>query len=154
MKYTLNFSLGLDRQDAYVIYNSERFTESPILISIPEIVDSFEHFLRAFEAVNSVESGALNQVAVSADLNRFADTAYICQSRALNEAALDRFCADLTNYFQHCCLRVPAEGLLAEETNLYVSGLREVIELRNYLAKYTRSPKKIYQNGYLYVAVV
>ncbi len=46
----------------------------------------------------------------------------------------------------------PVETVTPSRMGYYL--MREVLELRNYLAKYTRSNKEAYQNGYLYIMAV
>ena len=178
MKYTLNFSLKLDRQEHCVVYNQEEFTESPIAISVPEVVKSFDRFVESFEEVGIVEKPSDKHESTStkekANENNFAQEqsidstqtsksnplkaisgkAYICQSKELNEEMLDQICTDLTKYLQECCSQFTNDNFLSEDNNLYISGLREVLEVRNYLARYTRSKKKTYQKGYLYITAL
>ncbi|WP_416666786.1 hypothetical protein [Egbenema bharatensis] len=179
MKYTLNFSLKLDRDDHHcIVYDKGGFTENPIAISIPEIVKALEHFITVFEEVGVVEEPSSKndsahtkkkanegdigqkesvdsmQTAKSTVLKGISGKAYICQSKELNEEALARICSDLTSYFQECYSKISTENFLSDDNNSYISGIREVLEIRNYLAKYTRSKKKSYQNGYLYISAL
>lgn len=87
-------------------------------------------------------------------LKELSGKAYICKSKELDEAILEKFCTELTKYFQICCSKISPDNFLSEEINSDISGLREVIELRNYLAKYTKSKQKKYQDGYLYIAAM
>lgn len=175
MKYILNFSLNLERHDRCIVYDGERFTEKPISISVREVVKAIDYFVESFEEVGIVEKSAnkheptstekkvnednvaqeqsidLIPITKSTALRGISGKAYICQSKELNEEVLDQICAELTRYSQECCSQIFTNYFLSEDNNLYVSGLREVLEVRNYLAKYTRSKKKIYQNGYLYI---
>ena len=176
MKYTLNFSLKLERHDSFIVYNSEAFTENPIQISVPDVVKLFEQFIETFEEVGIIEQPASKtipseektqgttvdhqeklsdskSVTGSTALIGLSGKARICKSKDLDEAVIDQFCTELTKYLQMCFSKI-SDNFLSEEINLYISGLREVIELRNYLVKYTRSKTTKYQNGYLYVVVV
>jgi hypothetical protein len=174
MKYNLNFSSNLKWHEQCVIYDEKEFTEKPIQISVPDIVKLVEHFLEAFKEVAITEQltshSTLNEekpreenpaqensltdskptIKLTA-LREVAAKAYICKSKDLDKEALEQFCSDLTKYFQAGCSQISSENLLSEEVNLYIAGLREVLEIRNYLAKYTKSKKKNYQNGYLYI---
>nr|MDZ8016347.1 hypothetical protein [Nostoc sp. ZfuVER08] len=178
MEYTLNFSLKLDRHDRCIVYDKEGFTENPIALSVPEVVKALDHFVESFEEVGILEKplnkreststkkktneGNLAQeqsiysipTTKSTALKGISGKAYICQSKELNEEVLDKVCTELTRYFQECCSQISTKNFLSEDNDVYVSGLREVLEVRNYLAKYTRSKKKIYQNGYLYIAAL
>lgn len=178
MKYTLNFSLKLERHDSFIVYNSEAFTENPIQISVPDVVKLFEQFIETFEEVGIIDQLAIKTIpsedkpqgTTVADQEKLFDSksvtrstaliglsgkARICKSKDLDEAVIKQFCTELTKYLQICCSKISDQDkFLSEEINLYISGLREVIELRNYLTKYTRSKKKAYQNGYLYVSVI
>lgn len=178
MKYILNFSLGLTKEGSHIIYEPEKFSEKPIAISVPDVVEIFKSFIQSFEEVGIIDKASppsiqskdkkdtdnpSNQeqlseqklITTSSALKGLSGQAYICKSKELDETALNQFCIQLTEYLQICCSKFSSpESFLSEENNLYVSGLREVFELRNYLARYTRSHKKSYQNGYLYVMVV
>ncbi|PZO36438.1 MAG: hypothetical protein DCF17_17320 [Shackletoniella antarctica] len=174
MKYNLNFSLNLERHEHCVIYNEKEFTEKPIQISVPDIVELVEQFLKSFEEVAITEqltssptpskekfkeeSSAQGKPLIDSksgikpnSLRVVAAKAYICQSKDLDKKVLEQFCSDLTKYVQDGCSQISPENFLSEQVNLYVAGLREVLEIRNYLARYTKSKKKNYQNGYLYV---
>lgn len=179
MKYTLNFSLKLDRDDHHcIVYDKGGFTENPIAISIPEIVKALEHFIKVFEEVGVIEepsskNGSAHtkkkanegdiaqeesvdsmQTTKSNVLKGISGKAYIRQSKELNEKALEKICSDLTSYFQECCSKISTGNFLSDDKNLYISGIKEAIEIRNYLAKYTGSKKESYQNGYLYISAL
>lgn len=151
MKYTLSFSLKLERSGSLVIYNSKTFAEKPIIISIPEIVKLVECFIENFEEVGITEKLDKGITKKLDNLKGLSGTAYICESKELDQDILDKFCVKLTEYLQKCCSNISKHGLLSEQINLDISGLAEVIEIRNYLAKYTNSDKKSYEDGYLYI---
>jgi len=171
MKYNLNFSPKIEWRDQCVVYDEKKFTEQPIQISVPGVVELVEPFLKAFEEVAITDQltshPTLNEEKSKenspAQENSLVDSkptikptapravdakAYICRSKDLDKKALEQFCSDLARYFQSGCSQISSENLLSEEVNLYISGLREVLEIRNYLARYA---KKNYQNGYLYI---
>lgn len=178
MKYTLNFSQKLDRRDDCIVYDKEEFIGNPIAISVPDVVKAFNHFVKSFDEVGIVEQPSSKnestyikkktnesnmteeqlidstQITKSTVLQGISGKAYICQSKQLNEEALDQICSELTSYLQKCCSQISTDSFLSEDNNQYISGLREVLEVRSYLAKYTRSKKKIYQNGYLMFAAL
>lgn len=176
MKYTLNFALKLEQDNSSIVYNSEGFTEKPIPISVPEIVTIFEHFIETFDEVGIIEKpntkipirgenkgtkvdhkeklSDSKSVTLDPPLKGLSGKAYICKSKELDEAILEKFYTDLIEYFQICCSKISPDNFLSEEINSDISGLREVIELRNYLAKYTKSKQKKYQDGYLYIAAM
>ncbi|MEH2274488.1 MAG: hypothetical protein V7K40_06675 [Nostoc sp.] len=174
MKYNLNFSLKLKKDGSYIIYNPEDFVEKPISISVPDVVKLFEHFIETFEEVGIVEQASTRSIqsdkkkeadnvsskeqpfeqksaTTSASLKGLSGTVYICKSKELDEAVLNQFCTELTEYLQVFCSKLAPENFLSEESSLSFSGLREVFEIRNYLAKYTKSTKSPYQEGYIAV---
>ncbi|MCG9892459.1 MAG: hypothetical protein MH252_15485 [Thermosynechococcaceae cyanobacterium MS004] len=173
MKYTLNFSLKLQRDDSYIIYDPETFVESPISVSVPDIVKIFEEFIKDFEEVGITEKASNNTNKSKKDnksdsnlasndsqelsvvrtryLVNLSGKAYICKSKELDQSILDKFSLELIKYIHDGCSRISPDNFLAKESSLFFSGLREVLELHRYLAKYTKSRKKMYQNGYLYI---
>ncbi|MEH2240035.1 hypothetical protein [Nostoc sp.] len=176
MKYTLNFSLKLEKNGSHIIYNPEDFVEKPILISVPDVVKLFEDFIETFEEVGIVEQASTRSIqskkketdnvssqeqpseqksaATSAPLKGLSGRVSICKSKELGEAVLNQFCTELTKYLQESCSKLAPENFLSEESSLSFSGLREVFEIRNYLAKYTKSAKKNYQEGYIAVFII
>jgi len=174
MKYNLNFSSNLKWHEQCVIYDEKEFTEKPIQISVPDVVKLVEHFLEVFEEVAITEQSTSNPTfneekskeesraqekpltdskpAIKPTaLRAVAAKAYIRKSKDLDKKALEQFCSDLTKYFQACCSQISPDNFLSEHVSLSVAGLREVLEIRNYLASYAKSKKKNYQNGYLYI---
>ncbi|WP_309740489.1 hypothetical protein [Chamaesiphon sp. OTE_20_metabat_361] len=149
MKYTLIFSTKLERSDLNIFYDAEAFAEKPIMISVPEIVKFLEHFIEKFEEVGVVEKLSGKSVSLKA----LSGKAFVCESDKLDKDILDRFRTELTKYLEKCCSNISQNGLFSDNTNLDISGLSELIELRNYLVKYTNSSKKICQKGYLYIMV-
>lgn len=177
MKYTLNFSVELTKEGSHILYDPEKFADTPMAISVPDVVKIVESFIKSFEEVGIIEKALpksiqnqekngidnssereqlseQNSINISPALRSLSGKAYICKSKELNETVLNQFCTQLTEYLQMCCSKFSPDTFLSEENGLYVSGLKEVLELRNYLAKYTRSHKKNYQNGYLYIMVI
>jgi len=174
MNYTLNFSLKLEKHDSCIIYSPEEFADQPISISVPDVVELLEIFLNSFEEAGIVENisdknlqgeeekgtddidyeGALSkQKSVSStNLKGLSGKAFVRKSKDLDEIALDKFCSALTEYMRTGCSELSPENFLSEENNLYFSGLMEVLELRNYLARYTKNRKRA--NGYLYIMAI
>jgi len=159
MKYTLNFSLKLEMHNSCIVYNGEGFADTPISISVPDVVKIFEHFIEKFEQQGITEQPVTKTIPneeKTKDTNALTGLsarAYTCQVQKLDETVLNNFCIELTEYLQKCCSEI-SKSFLSEEANLSIAGLREVIEIRNYLVRYTKSKKKAYQNGYLYIMVV
>lgn len=156
MIYTLNFLLKLERQGSSIIYNSEEFAEKPISISVPDVVKILGHWIEGFEEVGIIEMSQRDtEFSKEASLLvGLSAKAYIHKSQNLNDAKLSHLCVEITEYLQNCCSVISSENILSEEVGLYISGLREIIELRNYLARYINSRKKMYQNGYVYIMSV
>lgn len=173
MKYTLNFSMKLEKDGSYIVYNPQEFTEQPILISFPDIVSTFERFIAKFEEVGIVDNLPIQKaqndkknrrdkvrsqkqlpeqksINKSITLKGLSGRAYICKSKDLDENVLNQFCSELTDYIHKFGSELSSKTFLSKEISF--SGLREVIELRSYLVKYTKD--KQIANGYLYVMVM
>jgi hypothetical protein len=177
MSYTLNFSLKLKRDGLHIIYDSESFAENPISVSVPDVVKILEIFIENFEEVGIVDKistkttksnkkmdndknsnleNASQKLTVvnTQSLKSLSGKVYICKSKELDQTVLDQFSTELTKYIQDNCLKLSPKNFLTKESNLFFSGLSEVLELHNYLTRYTKSRKKIYQNGYIYIMPV
>lgn len=176
MAYILDFLLEVKKnQDnpELIEYDPEKFAGETIRVSVPDVVKIFEPFVKSFEEFGLVEKtspkSARSQkkkgsdrpsdgeqsekkaIATSSPLKPVSDTAYICQSKELDEAALKQLCAGLVKYLQECCSEFSPDTFLSEETGVCVSGRQQVLELRNYLTRFTNSDNKMYKKGYLYV---
>lgn len=162
-----------------IYYDPEKFAGDKIRVSLPDVVKVFEPFIKSFETVGVVEKAPPKSdrspkkkgsdapgdgeqpekkaTATPSPLMPVSGEAYICQSKELDEAALKQLCVGLVEYLRDCCSKFSGETFLSqetgvsEETNVCVSGIQQVIELRNYLTKYTNSENKMYKKGYLYV---
>jgi hypothetical protein len=176
MTYYLYFSLEIDRRESCVVYNPERFTDKPIQISVPDVVKIVENFIHQFEKVGIIKEPT-NQTISSNNKNQkdivnnqeneseiisiqdpkplygLSGNAYIYKSKSLPKDKLDLLCVELIEYIKKCSSDISQYHFLSEQVNLDISGLKEVIEIRNYLYMYTQSKKKQYQNGYLYITV-
>jgi hypothetical protein len=163
-----------------ICYDGEKFDKATIRVSVPDVVKIFEPFIESFEEVALVEKPSPKSdgsqkkkgsdrpsdgeqsekkaIATSSPLMPLSGKAYICQSQKLDEAALNQLCVGLVEYLQDCCSKFSAETFLSqetgvsEETNVCVSGIQEVLNLRNYLTRCINSNNKMYKKGYLYVA--
>lgn len=62
MSYTLNFSRKLKKDGDEIIYDPEVFDEQPIRISVPDVVEIFEEFLKTFEKAGLVEQSSQKDV--------------------------------------------------------------------------------------------
>ncbi|NEO83500.1 MAG: hypothetical protein F6J87_04460 [Spirulina sp. SIO3F2] len=152
MKYNLSFSLDLKQDEqANMIYEPESFIEKPISISVPDIIASFEDFIQSFDHVCLVEQHSHD---ASRKLQGLSGDVYFCWAKELDKTALAKLCEDLVHYFKKFNLSLSSEKFLDSEVSPQFSGLQEVITLRNYLARYAKSAKKMYKNGYVYVTPI
>lgn len=180
MKYYLNFVLGLEQEGSNVIYNPGDFEEKPVAISSPEIVKMIENFVSNFKKVAIVESPTVKKEkkpdivdiqdskpeATPDDKNeshKYEDDksainlrvvsgqAYICQKQNIQESSIEKLCEELVDYLKKCLSQLQKEKILSEELNSEFAGMREALELRNYLARFVKSKKKIYKSGYIYI---
>lgn len=179
MAYILDFlqevkSAKKDESSSQLIkYDPEKFAGETIRVSVPEVVKIFEPFIESFEEVGLVEKASPKSdsspkkkgsdrpgdgeqaeekaIPTSSPLMPVSGKAYICQSKKLDEAALKQLCVGLVEYLRDCCSKFSPETFLLEETGVCVSGMQQVLELRNYLTRYTNSKNKMYKEGYLYV---
>jgi hypothetical protein len=176
MSYTLNFSRKLKKDGTEVIYDPEGFDDQPIRISVPDVVKLFEEFIKNFEKAGLVEQSSQKDVqsdetkiyenvkssnAVAGEtkspatatgaLKALSGEVYYCQVKKINTEALTQLVTGLTEYMKKSFFKMTPENFLSEDTHVLVSGIKEVLEVRNYLVRYTQSDKKYIQNGYLYV---
>lgn len=176
MTYYLHFSLKIDRRDSCVVYNPERFAGNPIPISVPDVVKIIENFIQQFEKVGIIEEHnnqtisiknknqkniasnqenerELSSIQAPKPLYGLSGHVYICKLESLQKDKLDLLCTELVEYIKKCSSDISQYHFLSEQVNLDISGLKEVIEIRNYLSMYTQTKKKQYQNGYFYIMV-
>jgi hypothetical protein len=170
MKYLLYFALKISWQDSCIVYDPQQFTENPISLSVPDLVEIFTDFTQKFTEVGIIEKQkdkkilskekgdeypiAPESVDRSNNLQVISGRAYICKLETLKLEDLELFCDKLVKYLRKCCLKISTENFLSEETSLCFAGLREVMEIRNYLAQYTKSKRKMFKDGYLYIQVL
>ena len=167
MKYTLNFILKLKHDGSSIIYDPKAFLEQPLAISVSEIIEMVQRFTQEFEEVGIVEDNAVEPNASKATndekksvqtsskssiaLKGLSGRTYIRQSKKLDDEVLKQLCADIAEYLKTQCEKLTGENLLSPEIGILFSGIIEATEVRNYLSQYTRSSKKNFQNGYLYI---
>lgn len=170
--YYLRFALNIQWSgETSIVYTPESFAEAPISISKPEIVEMLRCFSESFQKVAVIATNAEaaksdaksasgsetnSSVAVAtlskveSKLNLVSDTAFICEQKSLNQKSLATLCDDLAVYIQDSTKSFTGDNLLDSDNHALFSGLRESIDLRSYLSRYTTSTKKMYRNGYLY----
>jgi len=176
MSYTLNFSRKLKKDGAEVIYDPKEFDDQPIRIKVPDVVKLFQEFIKNFEKAGLVDQSSQKDVqsdetkidenvnvgnvvagetkspaTTTGGLKALSGEVYYCQVKELNPEAMTQFCTGLTEYMKKSFFNMTPENFLSEDTHGLVSGIKEVLEVRNYLVRYTQSHKKSIQNGYLYV---
>lgn len=175
MTYLLNFALKLKKKGEHIVYDQESFTQQAIGISVPDIVTIFDKFIQqSFETSGLVEqppskvqdANPHQEEKVQGKATVFEDKSrqklpiqslsgqiYYCQTKKLKDTeAFQKLKNDLTEYLHKSISIISSDNLLKEETNIFISGIKEVLEVRDYLVTYTTaSSMKQYQEGYLYV---
>jgi hypothetical protein len=178
MKYHLLFALKLKQEESGVIYESDGFIDRPVPISVPEITTIIKNFVYDFEQVAMVEpklvkkhtskkasnsndtnSKTANKNEDSKDrleqnaspLRGVAGKAYICQLKKLNKSSLDRLCLEIASYLKKCISEISPHEILSSELAADFAGIREIVELRNYLSSFVEEKSDTYQNGYIYI---
>lgn len=185
MSYHLLFSLRLEQQSSQVFYDPEAFVGHPIVISVPDVEELVSHFISALETVAIVEKETpkknastklkgtedlekpriidVNNSSVNTDLNEtivtlrpIAAEAYIRKVQDLDKSAFNRLCSGIATYLSENLSKFSIDNLLEMELNPVFSGLREVIDLRNYLLTFVKNPnnRKNYREGFIYIVVV
>jgi hypothetical protein len=174
MQYTLNFSLKLERENANIIYDHENLDGQPIQISVPEITELLQKYFKnlGFEEVGIVERDSNKntqlhkkkqadkeitqdeksnheKITSASPMKALSSKAFICKCRDIDKTALNEFYDELISYLQKSSSELSATNFLSPD--ICLSGMIEVINLRNYLARYVNSEKKNFQEGYLYV---
>lgn len=174
MEYTLNFALELKRDGEYIIY-PEKFADQPIPISVPEIVTILEKFIKqSFQLAGIVEKPESQKVQSADDLSAekvqgevkagnenlisqsplkgLSGQAYYCQFKDLDQPKIKEITSDLSNYLQESISKINSNNFLVDETGDLVSAIKQVMEIRNYLAIYLKKPpNKTYKNGYFFI---
>ncbi|MCT7994079.1 hypothetical protein [Laspinema olomoucense] len=175
MTYNLNFAIKFKKEGEYIVYDRDSFTQGAIRISVPDIVTIFDKFIQqSFETTglldqppSKVKDANLHQeekvqgkVTVFEEqsvpkttIQSLSGEVYYCQTKKIKDTiAFQEFKNDLAEYLHKSLSRINSDNLLKEETNVFISGIKEVLEVRNYLVTYTtNSSKKQYKEGYLYV---
>jgi hypothetical protein len=178
MTYTLNFALNLNIEGENIIYDPEQFTDQPIPISVPEIITILERFIeKSFHRAGLLENRRSEKVQIAdalseekvqdevkavnenliarSPLKGLSGHAYYCQIKELDTQKIKKITSDLINYMHESLSNINSDNFLADETSVLVSALKEVVEIRNYLAMYFKNPpKKMYQNGYFIIILI
>ena len=174
MNYTLNFALNLKKEGEHIVYDKENFIQEA-RISVPDIVSILEKFLQPpFQSVGIVDKPESQKVQ-SADgfsrekvqgevkasnenlisqlpLQGLSGQAYYCQIKDLDKAKIKEITSDLSNYLQESISKLNSDNFLADETGNVASGIKQVMEIRNYLALHLKKPdNKKYKKGYLFI---
>lgn len=178
MKYHLLFALKLKREESPVIYNPNDFEGNPVAVSYPAITSIISNFVVDFDLLPIVEPNPLkkptskkasnsnktngetaNKIEHSKDgieqnpspLGGVAGTAYICKLKNLNKPSLDRLCSEIATYLKDCISEISPDKILSSELASDFAGIREAVELRNYLSNWVEDKRPMYQNGYIYI---
>lgn len=176
MRYTLNFSLKLERENSNIIYDNKNWDEKPIPISVPEITELLQKYFEklGFEEVGIVERDSNKntqlhkkkqpdkeitqdeksnheKITSASPMKALSSKAFICQCRDIDKTALNEFYDELISYLQKSSSELSATNFLSPDRSKFFSGMIEVINLRNYLARYVNSENKRYREGYLYI---
>jgi hypothetical protein len=180
MSYYLLFALKLEQHNSQVFYDPEVFVDYPINISVPEVKELVSHFIPVLETVAVVErklpqkdkenaesneeqkTGAIhlaldqNENRIKVPLSPVTAEAHVCGVKDLDtseRSAFNTLCSEITAYLAESVSKISAKNLLEVELSPIFSGLREAIDLRNYLLNYIENPSKskIYQKGFIYI---
>ncbi|MEH1943128.1 MAG: hypothetical protein V7L01_23305 [Nostoc sp.] len=178
MSYHLLFALNLEQQDSQIFYNPEAFVGNPVVISVPEVKKLIDCFIPNLELVAVVEKEAAKKTSkgkksnsdetkisesnldsepykskTNTLLREVAAEAYVRKVKDLDKTSLEELCSGIAIYLTNNVTKISAESLLSMEINPVFSGLREIIDLRNYLLNFVKNPnkKKIYREGYIYI---
>ncbi|MCT7973961.1 hypothetical protein [Laspinema olomoucense] len=178
MTYTLNFALNLNKEGENIIYDSEQFADQPIQISVPQIITILERFIgKPFHRAGLIENRKSEKVQIKdafsekkvqdevkainenliakSSLKGLSGQAYYCQIKELDTQKINEITSDLSNYLQESISSINSENFLADETSVLISALKEVVEIRNYLARYfKKAPNKMYRNGYFVIILM
>lgn len=175
MTYTLNFALNLNKEGEYIIYDPEQFADKPIPISVPEIITILDGFIEqscqkagildnpgsqkvqsdddlSEEKVQGAVQAVHESLIPQSPLRGLSGQAYYCQVKDLDPTQIKGITSDLSTYLQETISKLNSDNFLADETSFLLSGIKEAIDIRNYLVIYVNNPqKKIYKNGYLFI---
>ncbi|MEH2418744.1 hypothetical protein [Nostoc sp.] len=178
MSYHLLFALNLEQQGSQIFYNPEAFVGNPVVISVPEVKELIDCFIPKLELVAVVEKEAAkknskvkkpnsDETKISESnldseqdksqtntlLREVAAEAYVRKVKDLDKTSLEELCTGIATYLTNNVSKISAETLLLMKIDPVFSGLREIIDLRNYLLNFVKNPnnKNIYQKGYIYI---
>ncbi|WP_445626209.1 hypothetical protein [Nostoc sp. DSM 114167] len=178
MSYHLIFALNLEQQGSQIFYNPEAFVGNPVVISVPEVKKLIDYLIPKLKLVAVVEKEAAKITSKgkkpSTDKTKISESnldseqdksqtniflrevtaeAYVGKVKDLDKIYLEELCTGIATYLTNNVSKISAETLLSMEINPIFSGLREIIDLRNYLLNFVKNPndKKKYREGYIYI---
>lgn len=175
MIYSLRFAHTLRKEGSTIVEDPDVFIVGPVRISMPEVAAMVQRFIGDFEPMGIVESGNIvNNDAKPVEevfsningssakdfaknkttsLKSLQGKAFVRQKEKIDPATLKTLRAELVEYLARSTSDLSENNLLSEDTDLLTSGIREALELRNYLRSWVGNQKKIYKEGYVYVTV-
>lgn len=208
MSYLLYCASNISKEHGHIVYNPKEFTDNPITVNVPELVNILEEFINQppFENAALVEkssqvenlkpkgsrekpSSPEESVPDSTDVKGSSvdakneektvpenasgnqqqsrekldptspslqslsgGTVFYCQVKELDKKRLQEFACKLIAYLKKSVSAMSeAENFLSREIVNEPSGIKQVIDIRNYLVRYAQSENKSYQKGYLYI---
>lgn len=183
MSYHLLFALKLEQQDSQVFYDPEAFVGKPVVISVPEVEEIVAHLTSQLQLVAVVEKEVAkkdknlkrvkfdsesevvsNPSLIEKDLDQSATVlrsvaaeAYICKADDLKKKGiLSQMSSKIADYLTKSYSEISSKDLLEEDLTPVFSGLKEVIDLRNYLLTFVENSgnKKMYREGYTYIMII
>jgi hypothetical protein len=174
MRYYLRFALDIQRHsETNIVYTPESFVEEPVPLSVPAISEMITRFISSFEKVAVVKprvefikhemvAGTVSEHgSATATIQKPVETissveatVFIRQQQSLDADSFNALLSDLCNYIHETSRLITPETILSDTCSINFSGLREAIEIRNYLSRFAISSKKIYRSGYLYITVI
>lgn len=146
MTYYINFALNIKKDNSNIIYDSESFTEQPILITTPVLIKIIDNFKEGFEKVGIVDKDEDKSF-----LKPLSGEAFIYQVKDLDEKYLNQANKHIAQRLSTCLSGITADNLYSEELTVPFSEVKEIMELRNYLLRYVITKKKNFQKGYMVI---
>ncbi|MGK7899785.1 MAG: hypothetical protein AB4372_40755 [Xenococcus sp. (in: cyanobacteria)] len=152
MSCYLNFAIDLNIVNESVIYDKQKFIESPIKISHPEATKIVESLIENFQQLPVKSKDQSHEI-----MNVVHNTAYIYKldklsKLNLNETFLRESFEQIVQFFQKATKKINKDTLIYDDTGVILSGIQEVIYIRNYLTDIIlKKNNKIYKEGYFYI---
>ncbi|MCT7959375.1 hypothetical protein NG791_01545 [Laspinema sp. D1] len=174
MKYTLNFALELKKDGEYIIY-PDKWAGQPIPISNSEIIAILENFIKpSFPIAGIIEkpespkiqsADAISDEKVQGEvqtvnenlspqspLKGLSGQAYYFQIKDLDDQKIQKITIDLSKYLKNCASKINSKNFFLDETTDLILGIKEVLEIRTYLAFFAKKPpNEICKNGYFFI---